>query len=359
MLSFEDTLRGRKCLVTGHTGFTGGWLSIWLNKIGVQPSGFALAPQTTPNLYEAASVGQLVDDNLIDLRNFEKLSAFVEEKEPEIIFHLAAQPIVSRGFEDPLESFHVNALGTANLLEAARLSKSVKAVVCITTDKVYHEQSWPWAYRESDTLGGKDPYSASKAAAEIITRSYQETLSSRGNGVRIATARGGNIIGGGDWADNRIVPDFVRAHLSGSRLPLRSPGAVRPWQHVLALCHGYLALAAGLIGENGDKLVGAYNFGPSDQRGFTVAELIEALNQNWPEVSTDMEPGWFPEAGFLRVDSSKSHRDLGWVPPLKFEDTARLTAEWYRDYATDSSSARALTEAQINFYRDAIAAAGR
>lgn len=352
---FEERLNGRKCLVTGHTGFTGGWLSLWLKKLGAEVSGFALKPETDPNLFNAAGIESLVDGALIDLRDAGAVRRFVEAQRPEVIFHLAAQPIVSRGFDDPLESFHVNALGTANLLEAARLTEGVKAVVCITTDKVYHEQAWPWAYRESDQLGGKDPYSASKSAAEIIARSYQETLAARSNGVRIATARGGNIIGGGDWAHNRIVPDFVRAQHTGDTLHLRRPGAVRPWQHVLGLCHGYLTLASALVGDDGGGYVGAWNFGPSDDEAYTVADLVDALNASWPRVETLLEPGGFPEAGFLRVDSSKARSELGWRPPLRFQDTARLTAEWYRDHAA-GEPARSLTEAQIDAYRAALAA---
>ncbi len=243
LLDFEVPLQGKRVLVTGHTGFTGGWLVSWLKLIGCDVAGLALAPATEPSLFAAADIADGIASTLGDIRDFAIVRSAVERHRPSVIIHLAAQPLVSKSFADPIETFATNALGTAHVLEAARLTPDVKAVVCITTDKVYRDQDWVRGYREQDPLGGKDPYSASKACAELVAASYRATLAERGNGVLIANARGGNIIGGGDWSADRIVPDFVRAVTARQPINLRNPAAVRPWQHVMALVHGYLVLA--------------------------------------------------------------------------------------------------------------------
>ncbi|NVL42758.1 CDP-glucose 4,6-dehydratase, partial [Pseudomonas syringae pv. actinidiae] len=247
-LKFEDSLAGKKVLVTGHTGFTGGWACLWLKSIGAHVAGYSLAPETTPSLFEELGLENDVDSVLGDICDFDKLLQAVEAFQPDLILHLAAQPLVRRSYREPVQTFMVNAQGTAHVLEAARLVKSVRGVLCVTTDKVYKNNEWAWPYRENDPLGGKDPYSASKAAAEMIIQSYGASYPfSQGLGPAIATARGGNIIGGGDWSEDRLIPDFVRAVNEGQVMTLRYPDATRPWQHVLALVHGYLVILAELL----------------------------------------------------------------------------------------------------------------
>jgi CDP-glucose 4,6-dehydratase len=340
-------------LVTGHTGFTGGWLVSWLKRIGCDVTGLALPPSTEPSLFVAAAIADGIGSGIGDIRDFATVRTAVERHRPAVIIHLAAQPLVSKSFADPIETFATNALGTAHVLEAARLVPDVKAVVCITTDKVYRDQDWVWGYREHDQLGGKDPYSASKACAELVAASYRATLAERGNGVLIANARGGNIIGGGDWSADRIVPDFVRAVTERRSLLLRNPAAVRPWQHVMALVHGYLVLASRLL--SGDRSAADnWNFGPADEAARTVADLVEQLGAAWigPEIS--YAPGSFPETRFLHLDSTKARALLGWTPPLSFVDTVKLTADWYREFAADAGQASQITSAQIEHYRDAV-----
>lgn len=349
----EALLQGQRILVTGHTGFTGGWLVSWLKLIGCRIAGLGLPPLTTPNLFTVGNIPDGIDSTIGDIRNLSTVVSAISRHEPAVIFHLAAQPLVSQSFADPLGTFSTNAIGTANVLEAARRAPSVKVVVCITTDKVYRDQDWPWGYREIDPLGGKDPYSASKACAELIADSYRATLAARGNGVLIANARGGNIIGGGDWSTDRIVPDFVRAVTSGAPLSLRNPEAVRPWQHVMALVHGYLTLANRLL--DGDaSAADNWNFGPLDDDAKPVRALVERLACVWQRPDIAYADGHFPETRFLHLDSTKARTQLGWCPPLTFDGTVRLTAEWYREFSADPVSAGKLTMQQIQQYRESV-----
>ena len=352
LLDFELVLRGARVFVTGHTGFTGGWLVSWLKRIGCDIAGLALAPATEPSLFVATNVADGISSTIGDIRDFATVRDAIARHRPQVIIHLAAQPLVSQSFADPIETFATNALGTAHVLEAARLTPDVKCVVCITTDKVYRDQDWVWGYREQDPLGGKDPYSASKACAELVAASYRATLAERGNGVLIANARGGNIIGGGDWSVDRIVPDFVRAVTARQPISLRSPGAVRPWQHVMALVHGYLVLVARLL--SGDRSAADnWNFGPSDDAARTVQNLVERLSASWTRPDITYAPGSFPETRFLHLDSTKARTQLGWMPPLSFAQTVSLTASWYRDFTADPSSASQITMRQIERYREA------
>jgi CDP-glucose 4,6-dehydratase len=354
-LGFEERLRGQRVFVTGHTGFTGGWLVAWLKQLGCEISGLALPPVTEPNLFTVARIADRTDSNLGDIRDLSVVRAAIDRHRPVVIFHLAAQPLVSRSFADPVETFSTNAIGTVNVLEAARLSPGVKGVVCITTDKVYRDQDWSWAYREIDPLGGKDPYSASKACAELIASSYRATLAARGNGVLIANARGGNIIGGGDWSADRIVPDFVRAVESKAPISLRNPEAVRPWQHVMALAHGYLVLASRLL-QGEASAAGNWNFGPSPDDAKPVRMLVERLSAAWTRPEIVYAEGGFPETRFLNLDSTKARTLLGWCPPLKFEQTVQLTADWYRGFTAEPAQAKQMTAQQIDQYRESIAA---
>ena len=353
LLDFETPLKSARIFVTGHTGFTGGWLVSWLKAIGCDVAGLSLAPATEPSLFAAGDIADGIASTIGDIRDFATVRAAIERHRPSVIIHLAAQPLVSKSFDDPLQTFATNALGTAHVLEAARLTAGVKAVVCITTDKVYRDQDWVWGYREQDPLGGKDPYSASKACAELVAASYRATLAERGNGVLIANARGGNIIGGGDWSADRIVPDFVRAVTVGLPLNLRNPGAVRPWQHVMALVHGYLALAARLLG--GDRTAADnWNFGPTDEAARTVGDLVELLSAVWTRPDITYAAGSFPETRFLHLDSTKARTLLGWAPPLSFAGTVELTASWYREFAAHPETAAQITARQIAQYREAI-----
>ena len=347
---FETAIGDQRVLVTGHTGFTGGWLALWLRALGCEVTGLALPPDTEPNLFTCARIGDQLNSRFGDIRDFATVQQAMKAAQPSIVFHLAAQPLVSRGFADPLETFATNVIGTAHVLEAARLQPGVKAVVCVTTDKVYRDHDRQMGHRETDELGGRDPYAASKAAAELVAACYRDTMAERANKVLIATARGGNIIGGGDWSRDRIVPDFVRAMVSGTPLSLRNPDAVRPWQHVLALVHGYLVLAGRLIAGEA-ALADAWNFGPRDDDAVPVRNLVDLLGKVWSRPEINYAQGCFPETRFLHLDSTKARSRLGWQPALSFADAVTLTAEWYREFYARSSSAEELTAAQIDRYR--------
>ena len=357
-LSFELPLQGKRIFVTGHTGFTGGWLVSWLKRIGCEVAGLGLEPATEPSLFVAADIMDGVASTIGDIRDFATVRDAIARHRPSVIFHLAAQPLVSKSFADPIETFATNALGTAHVLEAARLTPGVRAVVCITTDKVYRDQDWHWGYRETDPLGGKDPYSASKACAELVAASYRATLAERGNGVLIANARGGNIIGGGDWSADRIVPDFVRAVETGTPISLRNPEAVRPWQHVMALAHGYLVLASRLLAGDAGA-ADNWNFGPSHDDAKPVRLLVEQLSAAWTRPEIVYAPGGFPETRFLHLDSTKARAQLGWRPPLTFDQTVQLTADWYRGFGEQPGRAKQLTVEQIDRYRQDIAGHAR
>lgn len=352
-LDFETSYVGRSVLVTGHTGFTGGWLCSWLLSLGARVTGLALPPETIPNLFDLLGLADRLKSNLGNINDRQTVRRVFEEAEPDVVFHLAAQPLVSRGYDDPVGTFMTNVMGTAHLLEEARNCPATRAVVCITTDKVYENQEWLWAYRENDALGGKDPYSASKAAAELVAMAYQRTMNARGNGVALATARGGNIVGGGDWADNRIVPDFVRAVASGSPLTLRHAEATRPWQHVLALVHAYLLLGSSLLAG---KAAEAWNFGPAADENQSVRTLVETMAATWRRPDIHYGTSSFAEAGLLQIDSTKARSRLGWIPPWRFADTVRQTAAWYAAWLEAPESARAVTEGQIAAYRAALGA---
>jgi CDP-glucose 4,6-dehydratase len=347
---FESVFSGQRVLLTGHTGFTGGWLALWLHALGCEVTGVALPPENEPSLFTCAHVDKHIQSRFGDIRDFATVMGAIQAARPIVVFHLAAQPLVSRSFQDPLETFATNVIGTAHVLEAARLQPGVKAVVCVTTDKVYAEHEQGGGHRESDRLGGRDPYAASKAAAELIAACYREAMAGRGNGVLIATARGGNIIGGGDWSLDRIVPDFVRAVVTGLPLTLRSPEAVRPWQHVLALVHGYLVLASRLIAGEAECAT-AWNLGPRDDDAVPVRGLVERLGKLWKLPDIKYIPASFPETQVLQLDSTKARSLLGWQPPVSLGDAITWTAQWYRDFYSRPASAVDLTLAQIDHYR--------
>lgn len=349
-LPFEAALAGRKILITGNTGFTGGWASLWLKMIGADVIGFALPPETTPSLFHTLELG--IPTRLGDITDSTELTKTIRDFGPELILHLAAQPLVRRSYREPLRTFEVNAQGTANVLEAARQAGGVKGIVCVTTDKVYRNNEWSWPYRENDALGGKDPYSASKAAAEIIIQSYAASYPwETGQAPAIATARGGNIVGGGDWSEDRLIPDFVRAIVQGETLTLRYPDATRPWQHVLALVQGYLMLLAGLVSDNPGRFARAWNLGPLDPRQFSVRDVLELMARHWERPRIDYMNNPVPEAGSLALDSSNARNLLRWTPPWHTEKVIEQTAKWYRHYYADPAAAVASTRDQVNAWR--------
>lgn len=347
-IDFARAYAGRRVLVTGHTGFKGGWLTSWLLRLGAEVSGISLAPETDPNLFDALGLEKRMQSRLLDIREPQAVAAAIAELRPEIVLHLAAQPLVRRSYADPLATFATNVLGTAHVMQACLAADSVRAVVCVTTDKVYDNREWPWPYRETDRLGGLDPYSASKACAELVTHVYQRNLAAKPARPRIATARGGNVVGGGDWSEDRIVPDIVRALSSGQPIALRNPKAVRPWQHVLELCEGYLELGARLAaGEDG--IVDAWNFGPRTSNEVEVAALVEAMLKVWGRPDWRVEIGSSPlhEAQLLRLDISKAVARLGWKPRLDIGQTLQWTAQWYQTFYAGGTDPWELTCRQI------------
>jgi CDP-glucose 4,6-dehydratase len=322
---------GRRVLVTGHTGFKGAWLALWLHALGARVTGFGGAPPTAPSLFEAAGVGELVDDVRGDVRDAAAVREAVRRARPEVMFHLAARAIVRAALEDAAGTFEVNVLGTAHVLEAAREA----AVVCVTSDKCY--EPGPGPHREADPLGGTDPYSASKAAQKLVAGAYRESL-----GVRVATARAGNVIGGGDWARDRLLPDLVRSHESGATMTLRHPDAVRPWQHVLDPLAGYLALGERLYGSA--EWAAAWNFGPAEAH--SVRWVVDRVRERWPLEVRVVDPGDAVEAPALRLDASAARERLGWAPRLDAAAAVAATVCWH-DQVRAGSDARAVTLRQI------------
>lgn len=341
-------LHDRRVLVTGHTGFKGGWLTLWLAQLGAHVHGYALDPPTTPSLFEAALVGtNLESDTRADLADVAALTATVARVEPEVVFHLAAQPLVREGYRDPVGTIETNVVGTVNLLEAVRNAPAVRAVVVVATDKVYENQETGHAFSEADPLGGHDPYSASKAATEILVASYRSSFfGPGGHPARIASARAGNVVGGGDWAAHRLVPDCLRAFAAGTPVHLRRPDARRPWQHVLGPLAGYLALAARLLGEGGDAFARAWNFGPDERDVLTVGEVANRVAAIWgegAEVVHDTAPDWV-EAGVLRLDSSRARGELGWAPSWSLDEALARTVAWHRAWLSGAGVAAVSAE---------------
>ena len=354
MLEFERILTGKRILVTGHSGFTGSWVCLWLHQIGAKVYGFSLPPITEPSLYNILGIDNLVSSEFNDICDLDKLKFAFKKFQPDLVLHLAAQPLVRKSYVDPILTFTTNAVGTAHVLEAARLTESVKGVVCVTTDKVYKNKEWLWPYRENDTLGGKDPYSASKSAAEMIIDSYQHSFGKLdGSGMAIATARGGNIIGGGDWSEDRLIPDFVRAVVLNSKLMLRYPNSIRPWQHVLALTQGYLMLLAGLL-EQPEKFARPWNFGPHEIKTFTVREVLEILSEEWGSPELEYMESPLAEACALALDSSSARNVLNWIPAWDTRRVISETANWYKKFYQEPSEIYNFTLSQLQDWRKVL-----
>lgn len=354
MNTIANFYRGKRVLVTGHTGFKGAWLSLWLQALGARVTGYALAPPTDPSLYDLCGLDKLVTSVIADIRDLASLTRALQSASPEIIIHMAAQPLVRESYKNPVETYAVNVMGTVNLLEAVRACKGVKAVVNVTTDKCYDNKEWVWGYRENEPLGGYDPYSSSKACSEIVTAAYRSSFFNpekyNHHGVAVATARAGNVIGGGDWAADRLIPDCVRAVLGGKKIEVRNPKSVRPWQHVLEPLSGYLLLAKKLV-EKGPRFVGAWNFGPHDDDARPVQWIVETLCSIWgDEASYALDSGEHPhEANYLKLDWSKARAELEWRPRWNLEKAIRKTVEWTQSYQR-REDVRAVCLRQIKEY---------
>ncbi|MCP5081972.1 MAG: CDP-glucose 4,6-dehydratase [Alphaproteobacteria bacterium] len=345
---------GRRVLLTGHTGFKGGWLSLWLNKMGAQVTGLALQPTTEPSLFDQLGLEHSLNHHYADVRNAEAVSEIVRDAQPEIVFHLAAQPLVLQGYAEPVETWNVNVMGTIHVLQALRALEHSCAAVMVTTDKVYENREWDYGYREDDPLGGYDPYSSAKAAAEIAVSSWRRAFFSANGTVRAATARAGNVIGGGDWSDNRIVPDFARALSAGEPVTVRNRYATRPWQHVLEPLSGYLRLAQLLFENDGLQYQDAFNFGPDAEATRTVGDLVAECLKHWPGKVYDASPADAPhEAGKLALAVDRARERLDWSPRWSFSRGVEETVVWYRDSRNlDRDGVRELTLRQIQMFED-------
>jgi CDP-glucose 4,6-dehydratase len=347
--------KGKHVLLTGHTGFKGSWLSIWLTQLGASVHGFALEPDTEPALFKQLELAGLVDHQIADIRDPVAIARCVTRTRPDVVFHIAAQPLVLRSYREPVLTWQTNVIGTINLLEALRGASHRCAVVVATTDKVYENREWNLPYTETDRLGGYDPYSASKAAAELAIECWRRSflgdeLVQSKSAVVVASARAGNAIGGGDWAENRIVPDIARSLSAGKPVDVRNPAAVRPWQHVLEPLSGYLRLAQRLYEEPQPTFQSAFNFGPEISDFRTVRELVEAVLQVWSGTWRDVSSANAPhEAGYLKLNIEKARTDLGWRPRWDFGTTIKNTVEWYRDFFS-GKSVRDVTLRQIEAY---------
>ncbi len=325
---------GKTVLLTGHTGFKGSWLSLWLQTMGAKVIGYALAAPTTPSLFVAANVTEGMTHIESDIRDFAALSAVFEKHQPEIVIHMAAQSLVRYSYANPIETYATNVMGTVHVLEAARLTSSVRAIVNITSDKCYENREWSWGYRENEAMGGYDPYSNSKGCAELVASAYRSSYFNPGNfthhRVAIASARAGNVIGGGDWAEDRLIPDIMRAIMQGQAVNIRSPHAIRPWQHVLEPLSGYLVLAQKLF-ENGADYGEGWNFGPNDEDAKPVSWIVDRLTKAWGEgASWVLDNGDHPhEAHYLKLDCSKAKMRLNWHPRWHLDETLSAIVDWH------------------------------
>jgi CDP-glucose 4,6-dehydratase len=352
-MNFASTYGNRRVFLTGHTGFKGSWLSEWLLKLGAELTGFSLDIPTQPSIFEELGLADRMGDGRGDVRDLHAVQMAIESARPSIIFHLAAQPIVRASYDDPIGTFATNIMGTANVLEAARRVPGVEAVVVVTTDKVYENLGQGTAFREGDSLGGHDPYSASKAGAEIVFSSYARSFFSQG-GLKIASARAGNVIGGGDWAADRLIPDCVRSWTRNRPVLVRNPQSVRPWQHVLEPLSGYLLLGQRLLEKPAGVKGEAFNFGPAPELTRTTLELVQELEKNWQgashQLAGEAAGDGKKEAAFLSLNVEKAGRELGWVPLLNFAQTVGWTARWYKAAADARQDLLQITQEQIETF---------
>jgi len=351
--------QAKKVFLTGHTGFKGGWLSLWLQNLGAELTGYALNPSTNPNLFEQAKVASGMHSKIGDIRNLDQLQAEIQKAQPEIVFHLAAQPLVRYSYDNPIETYSTNVMGAVNVLEVIRSTASVRSVVVVTTDKCYENREWVWPYRENEAMGGHDPYSSSKGCAELVTAAYRSSYFNpseyKRHGVGIATARAGNVIGGGDWSKDRLIPDILNAVNAGAPVQLRNPCAIRPWQHVLEPLYGYLTLAEKLYGDGGN-FSEAWNFGPEQADCISVLEIANkliAISSSKSNIETERNDGQPHEARLLRLDIAKARKLLNWRPYLDINTALRLTANWSQ-FHLKNDDVRNITLSQIQSYQDLI-----
>ena len=346
---------GKRVFLTGHTGFKGSWLSIWLQSLGASVTGYALAPPTTPSLYDTAKVASGMDTVTGDIRDLQNLQKAMQQARPEIVIHMAAQSLVRESYAQPVDTYAVNVMGTVNLLEAVRQTPGVKAVVNVTTDKCYENREWAWGYRENEPMGGYDPYSSSKGCAELVSAAYRSSffnpLAYVQHGVAVATARAGNVIGGGDWAKDRLIPDMINAFEAGRPAIIRNPHAIRPWQHVLEPLRGYMTLAEHLYNQ-GPAFAEGWNFGPNDDDARSVGWIAKQLTRQWGQsASWQADEGEHPhEASYLKLDISKARSRLKWHPLMRLETALDMIVAWSQQRLA-GSDIRAITLSQIQTYQ--------
>jgi CDP-glucose 4,6-dehydratase len=350
--------RGKRVFLTGHTGFKGGWMSLWLASMGAKLAGYSLQPSTQPNLFETANIAPLLEENHIgDICDREKLTAAIVGFRPDVVIHMAAQALVRPSYTAPVETYATNVMGTVHVLDAIRQCKTVRAAVMVTSDKCYQNNEWPWGYRENEPMGGYDPYSNSKGCAELVTSAYRQSFFPAeryaDHGVAIASGRAGNVIGGGDWSADRLVPDAVAAFQKGTPLMIRSPGAIRPWQHALEPISGYLVLAQALA-DQGPAFCGGWNFGPNDTDARSVREVVELVIDKWGGPASWQQDGAEQphEANFLKLDCSKAKQHLGWTPSWDLSKAIEATVAWHRARMSGEDMQQVCL-AQIQSYSDA------
>lgn len=346
--------KGKKVFLTGHTGFKGSWLSLWFASMGAKVVGYALAPNTTPNLFDVLAINSLIEkSHIADIRDLASLQKSMSETKPDIVIHMAAQPLVRYSYANPVETYATNVMGTIHVLESTRTIDSVRATVVITTDKCYENKEWVWGYRENEPMGGFDPYSNSKGCAELVTSAYRQSYFSGPNSInKVASARAGNVIGGGDWSDDRLIPDAIKAFEANKPLMIRNPLATRPWQHVLEPLSGYLILAQALY-EQGSAFASGWNFGPCDEDNRSVQDVAQLIISNWGETARwEKEGSEQPhEANLLKLDCSKAHTQLGWIPKWNLECAAQKIVQWHKAYQAEERM-QEFSLAQINHYMD-------
>lgn len=353
--------RGKKVFITGHNGFKGSWLTLCLSRMGAELHGYSLPPPTEPNMFELTHLKSAIHTTIGDVRDQKALTEAMIKAQPEIVFHMAAQPLVRESYVSPVDTFSTNVMGTVNLLEAVRAVPDIRSVVVVTSDKCYENRQWLWGYREDNPMGGHDPYSASKGAAELVTAAYRRSFfdGSGDNQTAVASVRAGNVVGGGDFAPNRLVPDIIRALISGEPVTIRHPNAVRPWQFVLEPLHGYMNIAQHLY-ESGQDYAEGWNFGPTETDAQTVAQICATLNHSLQlydvgtvEINLEKSPPQLHEAAMLRLDISKARQRLDWIPKMELYTALELTADWYATYLRQGDL-RARSEAQIEFFQKMV-----
>jgi CDP-glucose 4,6-dehydratase len=325
--------KGKRIFLTGHTGFKGSWLCLWLHSLGAVVKGYALEPHTNPSLFKSANIASLIEHEIGDIRDFDRLADSMKAFDPDIVIHMAAQPLVRLSYAKPVDTYATNVMGTVNVLESARFCSSIKALISVTTDKVYENREWCWGYREDEAMGGYDPYSSSKGCAELVTSAYRQSFFNGENKPAIASARAGNVIGGGDWSEDRLIPDALKAFEKGEKVIIRNPAAIRPWQHVLEPLSGYMFLAENLY-QHGQKYATAWNFGPDDKDCKSVEWILNNLveirgNKSSWEIEKNKQPH---EAQYLKLDCSKAKSQLNWYPKWDIETVLKKIVEWHEQF---------------------------